>query len=78
MTPELKEMLLSPMGQYYIAATLILFPFLRIFRRADLRFWWVGLLAVPMVGYILCAAVLALRRWPVLPVSPAAGKREKA
>jgi hypothetical protein len=53
-----------PFAQYYLFVVLALIPAIRIFERAGFRPWWALLLAAPDVGFILCAAALALRKWP--------------
>lgn len=50
--------------QYYITAALIVVPMARILVRAGFKPFWVALLAIPDVGIILCALLMALRKWP--------------
>lgn len=52
----------DPLIQYYISAVIMLVPVIRILERAGFRPYWALLLGVPMIGYILCAAVLC-RKW---------------
>jgi hypothetical protein len=49
---------------YYIFCALAFLPVAGIFRFAGLRPWWAALLAVPVIGLILCALMLALHPWP--------------
>lgn len=49
---------------YYIFAVLIAFPVTVIFKKAGFPRWWALLLFVPDFGLILCAAVLAAKKWP--------------
>lgn len=53
-----------PFAEYYIFAALAAVPAARIFRRAGFKPYWALLLAVPDIGMVLCAGVLALRTWP--------------
>lgn len=53
-----------PFAQYYLFALLAVVPLIQIFRRAGLKPYWVLLLAVPNAGLALCAAILALKKWP--------------
>lgn len=53
-----------PFERYYIFTLLVFIPVVQIFRRAGFKPYWVGLLAVPNIGLALCAAALALRKWP--------------
>lgn len=53
-----------PFAGYYIFAALAFIPMMRIFYRAGFQPCWVVLLAVPDIGLILCAALLAFRKWP--------------
>jgi hypothetical protein len=65
-TDHLFEILRQPLPAYYVSIVIMLVPVVRIFERAGFRPWWALLLAFPKVGYIFCAGVLALRRWPGL------------
>lgn len=51
---------------YYISAALMLVPVGRIFWRAGFSPAWALLLGVPEIGLILCALMLALRKWKVV------------
>jgi len=53
-----------PFAGYYLFALLALIPVTRIFERAGFRPYWALLLAIPDAGLVLCAALLALRKWP--------------
>jgi hypothetical protein len=57
-------MQLNDFFQYYVFALLALIPVVQIFDKAGFRPYWAFLLVVPHVGLILCAAVLALKKWP--------------
>jgi hypothetical protein len=57
-------MQLNDFAQYYLFALIVLVPVVQIFDRAGFRPAWAVLLAVPGFGFILCAAVLALKKWP--------------
>ena len=50
--------------QYYISAVLVAVPVMRILMRAGFKPFWAVLLVVPDIGLILCAALLAFRKWP--------------
>ncbi len=50
--------------QYYISAVLMAAPVARILVRARFKPWWAVLLVVPDIGLILCAALLAVNKWP--------------
>jgi len=58
------ELLHKPFAQYYLFALLIVVPVARIFMRAGFKMWWTALLAVPDIGFILCAAALTFQKWP--------------
>lgn len=60
-------LLRQPLWAYYVSVMLVMAPVARIFLRAGFRPFWALFLLVPYVGYIICAGLLALRRWPVLP-----------
>jgi hypothetical protein len=51
-------------GQYYVSALIMIWPMMVVFRRAGFRAWWALMLAVPMVGYLLCGGFLTFRSWP--------------
>ncbi len=64
MIETLSSLLSNSVTQYYIFVLIMLWPMARIFRRAGFAPWWAAVLAVPMMGYLLCAGLLTLRRWP--------------
>jgi hypothetical protein len=53
-----------PVVQYYIFAVLVAFPVARSLRRAGFPMLWAALLIIPMVGFLCCAGVMALKPWP--------------
>ena len=53
-----------PFVKYYLFALAVCVPVGWIFRRAGFKPYWVALLGVPDIGLILCAALLAFRKWP--------------
>jgi hypothetical protein len=57
------EILHDPLKMYYAFALLVVFPVLRILKRASLAPFWAALLALPLVGFTACAGVLALSKW---------------
>lgn len=59
----LQQLLQQPLYQYYIFVICSFIPVARIFERAGFRIYWTLLLSVPMIGFILVLAVLALRPW---------------
>lgn len=64
MIETLSSLLSNSVTQYYIFSAIMLWPMARIFMRAGFAPWWAALLAVPMVGYLLCAGLLTFRKWP--------------
>ena len=58
------EFFQHPLGWYAMFALLVAVPVARVFMRAGCRPWWTLLLGVPLAGFVLCLAVLALRPWP--------------
>jgi hypothetical protein len=60
----LPALLHRPLWQYYISVALVMLPTLRILARAGFKPWSALLLFVPHVGYVFCAAYMALNRWP--------------
>ena len=55
---------MTPLQTYYLFAMLAALPVARIFMRAGFKPYWALLLGVPDVGLILCAGLLAIRKWP--------------
>jgi len=55
---------------YYAVAAVLMAPVVRIFMRAGFHPAWALLLLLPVVGYIACAGVLALRKWPSATAGP--------
>lgn len=53
--------------QYYAVALLMVWPLVRIFRRAGLSPFFAAALIVPMVGLTVVAGILALKPWPAVP-----------
>ncbi len=63
--PLIDKILADPhFVEYYLSSFLMAVPIARIFMRAGFRPYWVVLLVVPDIGLILCAVLLALRKWP--------------
>jgi hypothetical protein len=58
--------LFDPVVKYYISAAVAFYPVMRIFRRAGFSPLGALLLLVPFFGYVLAAAALTARKWPVL------------
>lgn len=58
------DILANPLVQYYIAVLVMLWPMMKIFRRAGFSPVYAGWLAVPMLGYIVCAGILTFKKWP--------------
>ena len=54
----------NPIYTYYVCALLLAIPVARIFMRAGFKPFWTALLLAPDAGLILCAALLAFRKWP--------------
>ncbi len=68
----------DPFVKYYLSALVILYPLIRIFRRAGLPPVYAITVLVPFIGYIVAVAVLALQRWPVLPPRVSKAKTDGA
>jgi hypothetical protein len=66
------DMLQQPVWAYYMVAAFLMMPVTRIFMRAGLHPAFALLLLVPQVGYIFCAGVLALKKWPSAKAADAA------
>lgn len=62
---DLQSLMNQPLWGYYVSVMLVMAPVVRIFMRAGFRPYWALMLLIPWAGYIGCAAVLALFRWPV-------------
>lgn len=60
----------QPIWTYYAAAAVLVMPVVRIFMRAGFNPAWAMLLLVPVIGYIVCAGMLALRKWPSAKAGP--------
>jgi hypothetical protein len=50
--------------QYYITMAIIAIPVARVLMRAGFKPFWAVLLAVPVIGFLLCTLLMALRKWP--------------
>jgi hypothetical protein len=73
-TEQLMETLKQPLWQQYISVALMLYPAIRLCRRAGLSPLFALLLLIPYAGLLLAAAAIAFRPWPNVHPAP---KREK-
>ena len=60
----------QPLTWHIIMALAMLWPLMRLCRRAGLSPWWVLTVLVPIFGPALAGSVLAFQRWPNLPPLP--------
>ncbi len=57
-------LLSNELALYFIFAALALWPMAQVFRRAGFSPLWALAVLIPPNGMILCAFILAMRRWP--------------
>lgn len=76
-----EELLRHPLTLSLVTALLMLFPFMRIYRRVGLNgLWAFGLFAslvVPFLGLLLALLPLLMKPWPHFPAPPATPKPQK-
>ncbi len=64
--------LATPLVVHFVVAIAVLYPLIRILRRAGLPVWPAVGILVPVIGFALVGSYLAFRPWPaVRPRRPA-------
>ncbi len=62
----------TPLGVHALMALALIWPMMRLCRRAGLSPLWAFSVIIPIFGPACIATILALRTWPTLPPLPAA------
>jgi len=57
-----------PVINYTVFSILCFYPVVRIFQRSGLNAFYSVILFIPMIGLVIISTILALKKWPHLPL----------